>query len=134
MDIISNLGKLVDALKSGKFKRGRSSMKYTKDNTILYCPLGVACEVFANHNGDWTWNETGSGIYGFYNTKNEGDYGRAAFVPKEVADFFGFDTQLSNDITRWNDYDNYSFGQIAEFIEMRVKIKKEKLHEHSTKS
>ena len=54
-ELNANAQKWVDALRSGDYKQGRKTLHNTNEDT--FCPLGVACDIFAKENptrGRWS--------------------------------------------------------------------------------
>ena len=106
--------KLVEALRSGKYRQGRGQLR-TGD---YFCCLGVACEI----SGLVTWDKT------LACTESD-QIGEHAILPTEVMDWIGFasntgayageddeDGNQSTSLIAMND-DGASFALIADVIE-----------------
>lgn len=122
--------KWIAALKSKKFKQGRWRLK-TPDG---YCCLGVLCEI-AKEEG--VVNEIviqdKTGIYSGYieKTDDQSAQGRGAFhaLSDHLMEWSGMKHNMGKVVmdgeekflANFNDYDNYSFEQIAEVIEKNYK-------------
>lgn len=122
MDTQTNRQKLIDALRSGKYKKGVYSMKkstsyFNFDIDIKHCPLGVACEVYHAENptkSKWIVNKP-QRIHTFF----VGSYinSSSTFPPGSVIDFFGMTPGDMRIIADLNDYKDATFDDIAEYIE-----------------
>ena len=88
----------VRALRSGKFKQGRSSLRHTTSNDeVEYCCLGVACEIKITQDGKHP-------IYG----KNF--YVDVDFLPLNIQE----------QLVIMNDVHKYNFNEIADWIEQNL--------------
>jgi hypothetical protein len=102
-----NRKKWVKALRSGKYKQGRSHLR----REDRFCCLGVACDLHAKETGG-QWVE----ISGTWSYAEE-----SGILPREVRDWLGFDDGrglIGDDLclAASND-DGASFEEIAQMIE-----------------
>lgn len=119
--------KLVEALRSDKYKQGRQRLRMN-DN---FCCLGVACDVYKNETGDGEWENIGpvpelAGGDGF-KFRAAGDCNEKV-LPQTVADWYAFGDNngdvgfnpivptLGNSMARLNDW-GASFAAIAQGLE-----------------
>lgn len=104
----NNVKLLLDALRSGKYKQGKGALHF-KDK---FCCLGVACETYQKEVGGLYVDVTDS-YYSYDNYE--------AFLPPNVANWFGFATVcgncLSNESLVLLNDEGYTFEEIADFIE-----------------
>ena len=107
---------LVDALRSGEYRQGIGRMKReVNDNDFVYCPLGVACEIYRKHHiiiSKWTVGITAA--KGFQIGKSGI---RFQFPPPLVEEFFGFSNNNVKNIATMNDWHMDTFDHIATWIE-----------------
>jgi hypothetical protein len=100
--------KWVAALRSGKFKQGR----YTLRRFDSYCCLGVACEIYQDEVGDLDLNKDHTGRWQ-YNEK-------ISDLPAKVQHWLGLANSSGgyrgSSLTRLND-NMHSFEEIADLIE-----------------
>lgn len=112
-----NIRLWVEALRSGRYKQGRQTLRQKKDNVIRYCCLGVACNVYKRVTGRGKWITTDvSGTHSFH--------GQMGVLPGSVADWLGLDDvnpNLLGDIkaSSANDTYNWTFEAIADAIEAK---------------
>lgn len=109
-----NQKKWLKALESGKYKRGKESLKVDYGDGFKYCCLGIACEVAG---ANWI-KAHDDGCY----TVN----GRGGFLPKSIMEWLGV---FYNDgscpsgtypsMIAMNDEKNLSFKEIAARIRKR---------------
>lgn len=131
MDKKDNLQKLINALSSGKYKKGIGKMKYCRLNQdgVFHCPLGVACEVFLDENktSGWDWDfDMYAGTYDICNI----EYCKVSrnVPPKEVLEYFGLNKNDASHIIKLNDgyfvsvYDNDFLPVIIYLNDMRKRI------------
>lgn len=98
--------KWIDALRSGKYKQGKSYLK-TKDGK--YCCLGVLCEIVGvPHTPD------GRGFKFYFEDANRS----SDALPHPG--FCGLKPEAQNDLTFMNDEENKSFNEIADWIEANL--------------
>jgi hypothetical protein len=107
----------VDALRSGKYRKGKGYLKHTKsDGEVYYCCLGVLCELSPSEG-----RRLPDGVYEFRD-------GMSAYPPQEVKEWAGLvrdnprvpwrgDTATLADI---NDNTEASFADIADLIEKEL--------------
>lgn len=62
--------KWVDALKSGKYQKGKAWLKQNTCGTVQHCCLGVLCELYKEATGKGEWSDDDAGELTFY--PNEG--------------------------------------------------------------
>lgn len=113
----------VAALRSGRYKQGRSRLR-KKDDT--FCCLGVACDLLIQDGLLPPWEEGDDSTC--YET-----YGFACGIPPKVLEHVGFDTYMGGlnsgqleihglrfpDLASANDC-HVPFAHIADFIESRI--------------
>lgn len=94
--------KWIDALKSGRYKQGKSALKNKHGG---YCCLGVACDI-VDPNG---WKCGGFWRYGemMYMTS----------PPEDVRRMIGITLSTQGQLILMNDFDGKSFFEIAEYLE-----------------
>lgn len=103
---------LVEALRSGRFKQGRSCLASSDNGEVRYCCLGVACMV-AQENGtdiDVIDESEPARWISF-----DGEY---SYLPESVREFYGFETRnpvlTGNKVASYcNDNLKETFKQIA---------------------
>lgn len=109
-----NAKKWVAALRSGKYKQGRSYLKRVDDGEARYCCLGVACELFTSPSKTLAHPDKRICMFG---------NGASAVLPEDVqamlglADPLGYTPALETSLSRKNDAECLTFDQIADFIE-----------------
>lgn len=114
MDIIENRAELVAALRSGEYKHARKAMR---NNENMYCPLGIACEIYRKHHPEtsrWVHIHP-QPVYSFQVDSNKCLY--ASRPPYEVKKFFGLDGFTTGYIMVVNDNKLYSLEECADYIE-----------------
>jgi len=99
--------KWIKALRSGKYKQGKHRLRTAK--TGGYCCLGVACSVLAK--------ETGNKTNSFSNHKTLNYSGYLNARGEKLLRIKGVQATLSH----MNDSQNYTFEQIADFLEKKYK-------------
>ena len=121
----------VDALRSGEYKQGTGAlrkMSLDEDNEI-YCPWGVACDLYSNANPKSSfWEDDNYGVFSFNVEFPSGivDISQE-YPPRVVMEFFEIDDMVMNYIIDLSDTSHYTFDKIADFIE-------EGLSEYETES
>jgi hypothetical protein len=108
--------KWIEALRSGKYKQGRTRLRTANDE---FCCLGVLCEVMNAERVQTTFDDQPY-LYLYGSSAKS-----ASFLPKELADAAGIDGygSIGKEIDgRWtlaglNDHAGYTFEQIADVIE-----------------
>lgn len=117
----------IAALRSGEYQQGKGRLVAPRlDGSLEYCCLGVACEVYAEETGKLV--RTFAGGSGFYNW-DDGTFADSAFLPNEVANWFGVKTQTGEfrtplglmSLTELNDLTGKTFKEIAQVIEDKPK-------------
>jgi hypothetical protein len=117
-----------EALRSGKYKQGAGFLCYkTSERGEFFCCLGVACEVFMEHEPGLIDKNTFMHL-----TEYGKDWSYSTVVlPKLVAEWLGVpndkimsipqgllpDVRSQNTLTSINDYGNADFNKIADIIE-----------------
>ena len=95
--------KWLTELRSGQYKQGKKLLRSLQDD---YCCLGIACEIVKPESGRHC------------DTKNAYEYENLYF---SISDNMKKQTGLTLDIeyilSSLNDYDNWTFPQIADWIE-----------------
>lgn len=107
----------VEALRSGKFKQGKSALKQRcGDGEPEYCCLGVLCEVAIRAGVNVRVREA-DGSESFLSTYD----GQSGYLPRAVSDWAGLQGYcpvLGEDTaTHYNDAEGKTFGEIADLIE-----------------
>lgn len=103
----------VQALRSGDYKQGSSALCWVDaDGSCRWCCLGVACDVAAKNGLDIETRDFEAQRY----------FGGACFyLPPEVQEWYGFDSQdpylKDRKASHWNDARGYNFAQIADAVE-----------------
>ena len=100
--------KWVAALRSNKYKQGRSRLRNSDDT---YCCLGVLCDVVDNSK----WNLSANGEWYSYSDDNDGDDGWIYSVSKDLLP----DDNMQGDLMGMNDHGK-SFTEIADYIEQNL--------------
>jgi hypothetical protein len=98
--------KWIQALRSGKYKQGQAYLR--KDDS--YCCLGVLCDL----NESRQWTPINHPVKKIYSPFPDEDH---EVLPKNIsewANLTGFDQE---ELIELNDTDNYTFEQIADYIE-----------------
>jgi hypothetical protein len=102
-----NMKLVLKALRSGEYKQ----TKETLQDEVGYCCLGVMCDVFEKETGRTLRRDVGSYLYG-------GELGEQEGVQEWVGLRHCDGTSKYNPpLVSLNDYDGYTFSQIADFIE-----------------
>lgn len=118
--------KLVEALRSGKYKQGRRKLRV---NETQFCCLGVACDI----SGVGEWEEIGTDKGYFYRTSDDKGSRRGyGTLPLPVIAKLGWSTDngkfglpyYSYCLTDLND-NGFTFDQIADIIEAGLIAKEE---------
>jgi hypothetical protein len=117
----------VAALRSGRYKQAHEELGVRfDDNTMGFCCLGVACEVFADQLGLTRIAHGRHGqTYGYAWMDGKRDRSTITFgiLPAPVADYLGFDNENPplmrgfSSCTQMNDADQADFDAIADAIE-----------------
>ena len=95
----------VEALRSGDYQQGERALKEGEN----FCCLGVLCDLHAKEVGG-SWADS--------RVENHQRYlGLLGFLPGEVKFWAGTRRSTSNELVRLNDKLNYTFEQIADWIE-----------------
>lgn len=104
--------KWVEALRSGNYQQGEGALKADTEDGLVYCCLGVLCEIMVNDKA-WQLQETSTGpIYGLMNRNT-------AYLPDFIRDeVFNHTADASIDmiLAQANDA-GASFDEIADWIE-----------------
>lgn len=102
--------KWVEALRSGEYKQGKGYLK----TDIGFCCLGVLCDLHSKEtNLQSNWDVRHTTLINHYLYGN--NFGS---LPPRVVIWSGFNSQLVEDVlAKMNDHDNYTFKQIADYIE-----------------
>ena len=119
----ARLRELVDALRSGQYKQGKMFLKHQTLNFFktMYCPLGVACELYRQRYPDYCNWDNNRGVLNFNITTDDGSIlSSHVSVPIVIIDYFGFNVDMAREILRMNDKLGYNFSQIADYIEFHM--------------
>ena len=126
----ANAQKLVDALRSGKYKQTQHTLARVVDGKIdCYCCLGVACEVFIENGNHLDRRQRNNKVeYG----------GRAVLLPVPVMIWLGFQfadglceyeyvsqrggkSRMETSLADLNDDHGKTFSELADIIESNPK-------------
>lgn len=127
---------LTDALRSGQYKQGQNQLAQHADhecnpNDMLYCCLGVACEIFRQKVDRGGWNGTSYDLPA--TDDKEADTGSVEFLPYEIQEWYGFqendggfvsveDEECDkSSLAILNDDAGYNFLEIAKVIDSEPK-------------
>jgi hypothetical protein len=110
--------KWVEALRSGNYKQGHFGLRYTNDKIDEFCCLGVLCDI----SGQGEWHKDNFLI----NDSSFQQYERkAGLLPNKVMEWAGIQTPdckiYKDSLIALNDNKDYSFDQIAHYIEKNWK-------------
>ena len=130
MNTKQNRKELADALRSGKYSKGRLNLRTTHDSIgVTYCPFGVACEVYRQSSSQNCYWEVGykrpitdemSYSIDIFVTPNNG--AASAFPQSFVMEYYGFTTDHMEKIIGMNDKTKgNNFNEIADYIEHEVR-------------
>ena len=120
----------VAALRSGKYNQGRNELLTYKNGVPMFCPLGVACDVYRIETGDGIWQQLASDrdAERWPNRRTFIDGAgerRVGFLPDAVTAWMGLDNNSGGNCFRsipaLNDQEGLSFEEIASFIESQPK-------------
>lgn len=101
----------IGALRSGKYRRMTGQLSETREGHAYFCALGLLCELARRDGGDaWQRNEFGHRAY-----KNE-----ETTLPEVIRKFMGLSHAQCEKIAELNDRDDYSFRQMADYIETKI--------------
>ena len=110
----------VAALRSGKYNQGRNELLAYQNGVPMFCPLGVACDVYRIETGDGIWQQ----FDGWPNRRTFIDGAgerRVGFLPDSVTAWLGLDNNSGGNCFRsipaLNDQEGLTFDEIASFIE-----------------
>ena len=111
----------VAALRSGKYNQGRNELlAYQNYGVPMFCPLGVACDVYRIETGDGIWQQFEGWSTRRTFVDNAGER-RVGFLPNSVTAWLGLDNNSGGNcfksIPALNDQEGFSFEDIASFIE-----------------
>ena len=119
-----NAQKWVDALRSGKYNQGRDELLAYESEVPMFCPLGVACDVYRIETGDGIWQQVEGWSTRRTFVDNTGER-RVGFLPDSVTAWLGLDNNSGGNCFRsipaLNDHEGLSFEDIANFIESQPK-------------
>lgn len=95
----------VEALRSGEYQQGQKTLKHGES----FCCLGVLCDLHSKEVGG-SWADS--------RVKNHQSYlGVLGFLPVEVHSWAGTRRSTSKELVHLNDKLDYTFEQIADWIE-----------------
>lgn len=110
--------KWIDALRSGKYIQGRGSLRIKKDDLFpkpRYCCLGVACEIHPDV------KLVNRGTYKII-SQNE-NFTTKIPDGSNIEEDLGLNYSLTKNLMCMNDIQNFSFKEIADFIEENIMTK-----------
>jgi hypothetical protein len=98
----------IKALRSGKYQQARRTLvqRDKTNGTASFCCLGVLCDVFSPDG----WNGTKYRADGQIS-------GRASYPPVAILREVGLDAVTARQLARYNDNEEWSFDEIANFLE-----------------
>jgi hypothetical protein len=112
----SVMTKWVNALRSGKYKRGKGKLRKVVGGVDRHCCLGVLCDISPKASKKWVWDEE-------YKSWSFTD-GETESLPVDVAEWAGMESDLGElsdeydrNLAAINDSGKYNFNQIADIIE-----------------
>ena len=113
-----NAQKWVDALRSGKYVQGQSCLRKTVEGVSTFCCLGVACDVYAQEvGGSWGPMDQRRDVKFTDPEKSVA----SGFLTPAVTKWLGLlwidGRNVKHSLSRLNDFDHFTFTQIADFIE-----------------
>lgn len=103
--------KWLEALRSGRYKQGKSRLRNNKDE---FCCLGVLCDISGQ--GQWKLADDKTTYY-YCKEKKNGYH----CLPPFMEEFSGIGAGTLEDLMGLNDIDELSFPEIAEWIEESIK-------------
>jgi hypothetical protein len=112
---MSNVEKLVAALRSGNYTQGQLALC----RNGRYCCLGVACRVYQNEVGDLEETIDGNDIMFDGTTTSLPDKVRQYFGFSSVSGVFRYTIAGHASLIGLNDSGEFGFSQIADIIEKR---------------
>lgn len=131
----SNRKRLADALRSGKYKKGRMNLKKIfEDGSESYCPMGVACELYREewpnacewiddvtfHSDNGKSYKMSSFKLPYINLRNNSTV-VMSFPPRPICEYYGLTTGNVDDIIGMNDKtSSNNFSEIADYIEYEM--------------
>lgn len=120
-----NIGKWVEALRSGDYKQGTGALlKVREDGTEEFCCLGVACQI----SGVVSRLDRGELRVPAFVSNEDPDDNNAGTLPDAVVEWLGIesvnptltDENGRSDATSvWNDVEDADFDKIADLIELK---------------
>ncbi len=99
--------KLLEALRSGKYKQCRNRLR----SPYGYCCLGVACDI----SGLAEWEKHESPLEDYYHYE-----GQDCDLPSKVGVAMGITREEMCRLIELNDAQRYSFAEIADYIEKEM--------------
>ncbi len=111
--------KWIETLRSGKYEQGRGRLRYSFDNTMRYCCLGVLCDINLPANAEWIEKpnplsplDTAYSLFGEYFT-----------TPPEIEENIG---KIQTHFMDWsglsliglNDVEGATFDEIADMLDL----------------
>ena len=114
----ANAQKWVDALRSGEYTQGQSCLRKTVEGVSTFCCLGVACDVYAQEvGGSWGPMDQRRDVKFTDPEKSVA----SSFLTPAVTKWLGLlwidGRNVKHSLSRLNDFDHFTFTQIADFIE-----------------
>jgi hypothetical protein len=98
--------KWIQALRSGKYKQGQAYLREGE----YYCCLGVLCDL--NESRQWTHiDHPSKKIYSPFPNEDH------QMLPKNISQWANLIEIEQDELIELNDTDNYTFEQIADYIE-----------------
>lgn len=108
----SVMTKWVNALRSGKYKRGKGKLRKVVCGVERHCCLGVLCDISPEASKKWSFDEA-SKKYEFICADNDTE---SESIPARVMNWAGMESDHRH-LAAINDSGKYNFNQIADIIE-----------------
>lgn len=104
--------KWLKALRSGEYDQTTGKLLDRTSEGDKFCCLGVLCNLYAQEHPGTGFRANGQGLY-YFDDKN-------GTLPDRVKKWAGSLKGLELELVRLNDEHNFSFNQIANFIEEKL--------------
>lgn len=100
--------KWIEALRSGKYKQGRTQLRSDND---AFCCLGVLCDI----EPDVTWEKKTGSYDAVYDSEFDGGE-----LPSSFREWAGISSDREQELIEMNDDYGKSFAEIADYIEKNL--------------